>query len=73
MLSNNYCTLLKVDYMFDVNCKLSCEYFMLLYSQIKNKRFDWLISGPSKAALDRQKGVLDRKINEHTRWTIETF
>ena len=30
MLSNKYCTLLKVDYMFDVNCKLSSEYFMLL-------------------------------------------
>ena len=29
MLSNNYCTLLKVDYMFDVNCKLSCEYFVI--------------------------------------------
>ena len=25
-------------------------------------RFDWLISCPSKSALDRQKGVLDRKI-----------
>ena len=28
----------------------------------ENKRFDWLISGPSKAVLDRQKGVLDREI-----------
>ena len=25
-------------------------------------RFDWLISGPSKAVLDRQKGVLDQEI-----------
>ena len=25
-------------------------------------RFDWLISGPSKSVLDRQKGVLDRKM-----------
>ena len=32
ILSNSYCTLLKVDYMFDVNCKLSCEYFALLNS-----------------------------------------
>ena len=29
MLSNNYCTLLKADYMFDVNCKLSYEYFVI--------------------------------------------
>ena len=28
----------------------------------KNKRFDWLISGPSKAVLDRQTGGLDREI-----------
>ena len=28
----------------------------------KNKRFDWLISGPSKAILDRQEDVLDREI-----------
>ena len=28
----------------------------------KNKRFDWLISDPSKALLDRQKRALDRKI-----------
>ena len=28
----------------------------------KYKRFDWLISGPSKAVLDCQKGVLDREI-----------
>ena len=28
----------------------------------KNKRFDWLISGPSKAVLDSQKGVLDQEI-----------
>ena len=28
----------------------------------KNKRYDWLISGPSKAVLDRKKGVLDRQI-----------
>ena len=25
-------------------------------------QFDWLISGPSKAALDRQKDVLDQEI-----------
>ena len=25
-------------------------------------RFDWLISGPFKAVLDRQRGILDRKI-----------
>ena len=30
MLSKNYFTLLKVDYMFDINFKLSCEYSMLL-------------------------------------------
>ena len=28
----------------------------------KDRRFDWLISGPSKAVLDRQKGVLDGEI-----------
>ena len=28
----------------------------------KNKGFDWLISGQSKATLDRQKSVLDREI-----------
>ena len=37
-------------------------YISLLYSQIKKKRFDWLIRGPSKAVLDRQKGILDREI-----------
>ena len=48
----------------------------LLHSH-KNKRFDWSISGPSKAVLDGQKGVWDRKskvyINKQTKWTIETF
>ena len=34
----------------------------------KNKRFDWLISGPSKAVLDHQKGVLDRKIEGLLQW-----
>ena len=34
----------------------------LIVQPDKNKRFDWLISSPSKAVLDRQKGVLDRKI-----------
>ena len=27
-------------------------------------RFDWLIIGPSKAVLDRQKGILDREIED---------
>ena len=28
----------------------------------KNKWFDWIISGPSNAVLDRHKGILDREI-----------
>ena len=45
----------------------------------KNRRFDWLISGPSKAVLDLQKGVLHwtgkskAYINKQTKWMIETF
>ena len=44
MLSNKYCTLLKLDYMFDVNCKLSCEYFMLLnsnYTFLVRQNYMW--------------------------------
>ena len=39
---------------------MQCEH--IIVQRDKNKRFDWLISGPSKAVLDRQKGVLDREI-----------
>ena len=35
---------------------------LIIVQPDKNKRFDWLISGPSKAVLDRQKGILDREI-----------
>ena len=46
MLSNNNCTLLKVDYTFDVNCKLSCEYFMLLnsyYTFLVRQNYIWSV------------------------------
>ena len=40
-------------------------------------RFDWLISSPSKAVLDRQKGVLNRNskvyFNKQTKWTKKIF
>ena len=41
---NKYCTLLKVDYMFDVNCKLSCEHFMVLnsyYTFLVRQNYIW--------------------------------
>ena len=44
MLPNNYCTLLKVNYTFNVNCKLSCEYFMLLnssYTFLVRQNYIW--------------------------------
>ena len=41
-------------------------YNRLFYSQIKNRRFDWFISGLSKAVLDHQKGVLDQEIEGPT-------
>ena len=60
LLCKNDC-LKKLYFLYFSNWKHN-DYIIIVQPDKNKRKFNWLISGPSKAVLDRQKGVLDREI-----------
>ena len=51
-----------VEFDLSADCVHECNCTRIPILLCLNKQFDWLISSPFKAVLDRQRGVLDWKI-----------